>query len=432
MRSLPVFGLIWLAACAAPLPPPRAPTPAELAQLAARAHRDRSADAQVAYGAALRAGGQRDSARAVLGRVVAAEPRDAPALLYLGLTEEDSGDYARAEELYRRYLAAGKSAPLKAQVRRRVELLQRKELAVAMRNAVAQEYQLSAGAPEPRTVGVFPFDYAGGDPELAPLQRALSSLLTTDLSQTQRLRVLERTRVQALVDEIKLSSTALVDPATAVRSGRLLRADRIVQGRIGGTSAALRIAAAVVGVGGANNGRISPVQVQDPVAKLFDMEKQLALDLYQSMGIQLTPTERERVERRATENLQALLQFGWGLQMEDGGRYADAARYFRKAATLDPNFAEAAERARADEALAAAADESTDALAAVGIRLESDYYTPVPMLMQPWRLGAIPTIDIEKVRVLLPDPIARDPGSEILGIDGLVARAGLIVTVRRP
>ena len=430
MRLLPAVGLV-LAACTSHLPPAGVPTPADISRLQARAARDPSAEAQAALGAALRASGARDSARVLLERTVAAHPNSGVATLYLGLTYEDLGDYERADSAYRRYLVTGTSPAIKREVTGRLALLQRRQLESAIRNALSQERMLSRQAPAPRTVGIFPFVVSGVDTTLQPLSRALSALLTTDLAQTDRLRVLERTQVQALVDEIKLSGSGLVDPATAVRSGHLLQASRIVQGRVGGGQAALQIAAAVVPVGGPTSGRATPVQVQNTVAHLFDMEKDLAFGLYRSMGIELTVAERERVSHRATENLAALLQFGWGLAAEDAGRWQEAQQYFAKARQLDPGFILAADHEKTDQALATLGDVSTNRVATDG-RQEFMTPPPSPPLMNP-EVGVrgISLVGLNGVQVLLPDPMVRDPGSELLGLDGITAPATLTIIIRR-
>ena len=431
IRSLLSCGLL-AAACAPALPPARTPTPAEIQQLRQVAARSGAGESQVALAAALRAAGARDSARRMLERITTSQPRNGAAALYLGLTYEDLGDALRAEESYRRYLAVGRSGALKRRIEDRLGLLERRALDASVATALAQERRLSGQTPEPRTVAVFPFDYAGPDPAYAPLGRALADFLTTDLGQTDRLRPLERSHVQALVDEIKLSGSGLVDPSTAVRSGRLLQASRIVQGRIGGQANALRIAAAVVPVGGANSGQPRPLQVQDAVARVFDMEKDLALQLYQSMGIELTVAERERVTRRATRNLQALLEFGWGLESEDLRRYPEAVTRFGRALQLDPNFQEAARHLRRVRGMAAVASETTDDLAAAG-RVELYGRVPVPPLDWPMvNAEPLPLVGLDGVQVLLPDPSTRDPGSEILGEDGLALPGNLVIILRRP
>ncbi len=434
MRFRLICALALLAAsCAPPLPPTQNPTPSQLAAFRARAAHDPAPEAQVALAAALRAAGQRDSARALLERVVERAPRDGAALLYLGLTCEELEDYTRAASAYHAYLGLGRSAPLRRAVQARLPLLERKQLLAEVRQALSTESQLSAvAAPEPRTVAVFPFAYTGADPQLQPLSRALASLLTTDLAQTSRLRVLERSEIQALLSEAKLSASGLVDSATAVRSGRLLRAGRIVQGQVAGNEQALRIAADVVRVGGPDQGQLAQVQAQDALSRLFDAEKTVALGLYRSMGIELTVAERERVTQHATENIQALLEFGWGLEAEDAGRYAEAAEHYRRALRLDSHFKAAAQHAVLVDALAQASGTSTTELAQLAA---AELYPTVPrppLLQDEFRSQAISTLGLDAIRVLLPDPIFRNSGSEVLGLEGVAAPATLIVLVHRP
>lgn len=426
MRHLLLVALLPFG-CAAPRGPVGSPTPEDLSRLRVRAARDPSIESQVAYGAALGSAGNRDSARAVLERLVAAHPRSAAALAFLGITAEEQGDFARAGEAYRAYLGVGRSGALKDAIRRRLPYVDRQALVASARLALSREAQLATTPPVPRTVGVFPFLYAGRDSAYEPLSRALSALLTTDLGQTDRLRVLERTRVQTLLDEAKLSGSGLVDPKTAVRSGRLLRASRIVHGQIGGGQDALRISAGVVAPAGDLTAK--PLQVQDPVARLFDMEKRLAFDLYQAMGIQLTAAERERISQRQTENLQALLEFGWGLESEDAGRYAEAARHYRRAASLDPKFVQAAQGAqRADEL-------ALQQVATAELRREAPremFRVPSPSLLGSGvRPEPVPVVGLDEVRALLPDPLLRDPGAEFFGLDVVAAPATLVIILHR-
>ncbi len=244
--------------------------------------------------------------------------------------------------------------------------------------------------------------------------------------------MLERTEIQALLGEAKLSGSGLVDSATAVRSGRLLRAGRIVQGQLAGSEQALRILAAVTPVGGRVSGPRQPLELDDPLSRLFDMEKTLALRIYTSLGIELTVAERERVSHRATQNINALLEFGWGLEAEDAGNNTVAAEHFRRAAQLDPSFAAAAQHARDDEALADAAAMTPAQLAQQG-ETELRPAFPSPARLDPGlQPQAISTLGLDAVRVLLPDPILRNPGSEVLGLDGVVAPATLIIVIRRP
>ena len=409
--------LLALAGACAPAPTVRpAAAPAErVAALERQLARDSGDLATLrALGGAYRAARQYDAARAVLARALARRPNDADASFQLALVEEDAGRVAEARRLYEAFLRqpGGASPRLRAAVRGRLLLLQRRTAADAARSALAREAELSATPPDPAAVAVFPFLFQAADSTLRPLSRALAELLVTDLGQTSRLRPLERVQVQALLDELRLAEQGLVDPATAARSGRLLGAGRVVQGAIAGDTAALRLNAAVVGLGAGWDGRAAPVAVQDRLRRLLDLQKQLALGVYRALGIELTPAERERVERRPTENLQALLAYGLGLEAEERGEFAQAAAAYGRAAQLDGGFRLARQR-RADATQAAlAAATSTDALAA---RAEAERAEAA---------GEFAALD-----ALLPGAGAHDVAAEALGAERPRA-TGAVLRVR--
>src|SRR5690606_1884735 len=106
--------------------------------------------------------------------------------------------------------------------------------------------------------------------------------------QTDRLQVLERTRIQLVLDELDLGESGTIDAASAARSGRLVGAERLVQGQVDvQTGEVLRMDAAVVGTEtGALAG--TPISEEDLLARLFDMEKRLVLNLYTALGVELT------------------------------------------------------------------------------------------------------------------------------------------------
>ena len=54
-----------------------------------------------------------------------------------------------------------------------------------------------------------------GSPELKPLQKELTALVIADVSKVSGLRVVERDRLQALLDEMRLGASGIVDPGTA-------------------------------------------------------------------------------------------------------------------------------------------------------------------------------------------------------------------------
>src|SRR2546422_9575601 len=81
----------------------------------------------------------------------------------------------------------------------------------------------------PATLAVLPLVIAG-DSSFQPLSRGLAELLTTDLALIRTLRLLERLQIRAVLDELKLAESQRVDPVTAARVGRRLRAGRLWRG----------------------------------------------------------------------------------------------------------------------------------------------------------------------------------------------------------
>jgi TolB-like protein len=368
--------------------------------------------AMLALGEAYRRLDRYEPARGLLERAAARHPSSPETAALLGLTYEDLGLPAEASEQYRSYLRVGRDPALRRHLADRLVLLRRDELIAAARAAVAREAQLTASTPQPATVAVFPFLLQADDPQLAPLGRAMAELLTTDLAQTNRLTVLDRLRVQVLLDEIRLGQAGLADPATAARSGRLLGAERIVQGSVGGTEELLQLRAAVVGVNSQVGGQPVALQEQDPLPRLFDMEKRLAAAVYRAVGIELTAAELERVNRRPTDNVAALLAYGIGLEAEDAGDWGRARAAYSNAVARDPGFASAREH----EANAARAERAEAVSRAALARLAAAGGTGDALA---------------EVQALVPDASGRDPVAEFLGQEG-IGRSGAVLRVILP
>jgi hypothetical protein len=75
--------------------------------------------------------------------------------------------------------------------------------------------------------------------------------------------------------------------------------------------------------------------------EILDAEKQVALALFDQLGVTLTPAERAAVERRPTRNIAAFLAYGQAVRAEAVGDFRGASRLYQRAAALDPNFVEA-------------------------------------------------------------------------------------------
>lgn len=283
-------------------------------------------------------------ARTVLAEASTLAPGDGVVALYLGLSSEALNDLPAAKAAYSSYLKVGRTQRVRSQLEARLAAMQRRELQDAAKSAVQREATISATPGPATTVAVMPFSFSGSDSTLKPLERGFAELLTTDLSRVKALTVVDRARLQAILDEIKLQQSTKVDSTTTVRAGKLIQAGTLVQGSIVQNADKLRADAALVSVATSQIGS-TPATDEQVLTRLFDIEKTIALKLAATLaGNQLTVAERNSIEQRPTKSLQAFLAYSQGIQYEDQGRYDDASRAYGNAARIDPSFGAALQR----------------------------------------------------------------------------------------
>ncbi|HET6567254.1 MAG TPA: tetratricopeptide repeat protein [Rhodothermales bacterium] len=273
-------------------------------------------------------------ARTHLRAARALDSSDAQASFLLGLALEATGDTTGALHIYENYPQVPRTSLYRRRMAGRYRILVRKLTAEALREQIAsgeQELPVVAG-----TMAVFPFTYTGGDGRYAALGRGLGEMVLVDLTAVEGLRLVERIRLQALLDELALAKGGAFDPASAPRQGRLLGAERSVGGTYGVLPGDLiRIdAAAYEGAQPLGNAETHA----DVIKNLFALEKDVVFGLLEEMQIELTPEERIAIEHVPTRNLQAFLAYSRGLLEEDRGNYAQALESFRSAEAMDPGF----------------------------------------------------------------------------------------------
>ena len=349
MRFLPAttlaaVGGLLLGACGSN-PKPGPVTPADIPELEAeRAKHPTDPSLLTRIGIAYYDAKDFTRAQDALKGALAVEKGNYPATVYLGLSQEAAGDLAGARTSYTSAGTVARNDAEKGEVRGLLTLLSRKELAQASKDAVAREAELSQQAPTENSVAVFPFRYVGANADLKPLERGLTYLVVTDLSKVSRLTLLERARVQSLVDEMALTDAGKVDPASGARSGRMLRAATVVQGALQDGAAADKLKLDANAVATTSSSIVATGSASNDLKKVFDMEKAVVFQLLQKMNIQLSPAEQRAISERPTADLQAFLAFSSGLEAEDRGDYQAAGEAYGRAAARDPNFKVAKDR----------------------------------------------------------------------------------------
>ena len=314
----------------------------------------------------------------------------------LGACQEREQRYDQAIETYTAFAERHPRARGVGALRARAVTAVRAGATLAAQQAVRRESVLTALPPEPSTLAVLPVTIAG-DTAFRSLSRGLAELITTDLAMLRSIRLLERMHVGALLDELRLSQTGRVDPATASRMGRLLRAERLVQGVAGITSERQPVRLNLTLVAG-NGTVVAGPEVSGRFRDLLELEKQVVLGLGPALGIQITEAERQRILGQGPKNLTAFLAYSRGLEAMDRGDYGAAARHFGDAVRADPGFSaaaqagQAAQAAPAVEGLGAGADLSQVVEDVEEREAATDLSEPTRSALEPVTTDVTPTL----------------------------------------
>jgi hypothetical protein len=162
----------------------------------------------------------------------------------------------------------------------------------------------------------------------------MAALIISDLTQIESLEVLERTRVQFLLDEMQLGQTGIVEPQTAPRVGHLLGAENLAVGTLEPGSLAVNTSVAST----TQNDVVAAFGLTGEADRFYVLQKEIVYNLLKVMNVTLTENEQEKIRQYHTRDLDAVLYFGQGLDALDAGEWKTAKNHFEQAVIEDPSF----------------------------------------------------------------------------------------------
>jgi TolB-like protein len=185
-------------------------------------------------------------------------------------------------------------------------------------------------------VAVSYFDNDTGKAELAPLSKGLADMLITDLGNLSAITIVEREKLNTVLDELKLSKSKFIDPKTAQKLGKGLAAQFILTGSYHLAGEALRIDARIVKV---DTGHVAGTQkVEGKKDEFFAMEKELVDLLVKTLDLKLGFSEKGKLRSNQTESFAAWSSYSAGLDAQDRGDPKEAQAAFLAALEADPNY----------------------------------------------------------------------------------------------
>ncbi len=193
-----------------------------------------------------------------------------------------------------------------------------------------------------KTIAVMPFDnnsIGKYQEQLGALGAGLASFFQYDFGKISSLTIVERDKIDYILEEQKLSESGKVDQATAIRAGRILGAQLMVFGSF--TQIDDKQTRLVVRAVNVETSEIVASVSDEGKPDYFALEKSLVEKLCNELNIKLTGQDKLLIDLGGTESLDATTLYSRGLEFEDQYDYKNAYDYFKQAYDLDQTFAEA-------------------------------------------------------------------------------------------
>lgn len=190
-----------------------------------------------------------------------------------------------------------------------------------------------------------------------PLSNGFPSMMINYLNEATDLKVIERQRIQWLLDELKLQRKAgVVDQKTAVRAGKLLGATTVLFGSylVRGEDE-MRIDARLVKV---ETGEILlSRKVSGEPDEFVKLVEGLSRDLASAINVKTQDTDIR--ESGGTSVLDAMMAHAKGVRELEKGNYQAARKHFEQALEYDPNYSQAQDKLESLEVMLASREENT-------------------------------------------------------------------------
>ncbi len=216
-----------------------------------------------------------------------------------------------------------------------------RDLADKVRAALGVDPKATRPPPLPRpgespAVAVVGFMNLSPSARLQPMEAGFADILQANLSGLKDVKLVERSKLDAILREQKLNLAGLVDPATAVKVGRLLGAQRLILGSFIEIGPNLRVEARLVDAATASILRTETAS--GATERFADLFEGLALRLAADLAITPPDDAVKRIRAASpTRKLEAAGHFAAGEELWRQGRHADSASAFERVLLLEPD-----------------------------------------------------------------------------------------------
>jgi len=185
----------------------------------------------------------------------------------------------------------------------------------------------------------------------APLSKGMSEIMISEIAQNSAVRVVERDRLQAILEEQNLQNSDRVDKETAARLGKTLGAKHMLMGSfVIQQDKTMRIDVRAV------NTETSAIEYTESVTgkadKLLDLVIQLGAKVNAGLKLPALKVASATIPASKSPNqFKALMAMSQALEAEDKKNVAEATMLYKSAVAMNPDFERAKTRLASIERL---------------------------------------------------------------------------------
>jgi TolB-like protein len=192
-----------------------------------------------------------------------------------------------------------------------------------------------------------------------PLKKGFADMLITELSKINKFRVVERQRIQNIMEEFDLAQKpGLVDEATKAKLGKFLGAQLILMGGFFMVDEEeFRVDARIIQT--ETGLTLSTVEITQEFKKLFTIVKDVAKKVVEDLKIDLSSAEQKELGRSVSGSGNELLKYSQALNIQDKARqeerfgskdkakdlYTEAKKLYQEAFDINNDYKMAKEKA---------------------------------------------------------------------------------------
>jgi TolB-like protein/DNA-binding winged helix-turn-helix (wHTH) protein len=200
---------------------------------------------------------------------------------------------------------------------------------VALAYAFTSVWPIGAQDDNLPSIAVLPFDNLGNDPAQSNLADGITDDIITDLSRLSNVRVIAGTT------SLTFRGTRL----SPEEIGTALSVTYVLKGSIRRLGSEIRVNAQLINT---RNGFNAWAQRYDAdIRQVFAVQDQVTQQIVSALAVKMTSEERDRLARRATDNLKAYDHFQEGQRLyfvNTKEAFEQASEQYRKAIDIDPQY----------------------------------------------------------------------------------------------